>query len=144
MLGSTISDSSSSLLASGHGPTHQPVSTSTLGKPQAKQLAGWGHRPTTTSKQVTLKSYEPTDILEHGLAHQRAQDPPTHKCTGTCPGIPRALSQRPWAPAPCISRQTPAQHQHSPAVCYARTQSTHQKAGTNNETLCQQTEGRGL
>ena len=91
MLGSTISDSSSSLLASGHGPTHQPVSTSTLGKPQAKQLAGWGHRPTTTSKQVTLKSYEPTDILEHGLAHQRAQDPPTHKCTGTCPGIPRAL-----------------------------------------------------
>ena len=67
MLGSITSESSSSLSALEHGPTHQPVSPST-GKPQAKQLAGSEQSPTHHWQAVYLM------LHNYGVLHNQETD----------------------------------------------------------------------
>ena len=100
MLGSITSESSSSLLALEHGPTHQPVSPST-GKPQAKQLAGSEQSPTHHWQAVYLKTLSLQPPWNTALPHRRAQ--------ALALRSPRPCRQRPWDQAPPTSGLIPAQ-----------------------------------
>ena len=100
MLGSITSESSSSLSALEHGPTHQPVSPST-GKPQAKQIAGSGQSPTHHWQAGYLKTLSLQPPWNTALPHRRAQ--------ALALWSPGSCRQRPWDPAPPTIRLIPAQ-----------------------------------